>query len=67
MHDLQLPGHIYTRCCNADDCSGNWRTIQRNFVLGGCERQTHVVTPTSQEVCVEEVGAIGKVDRAVGF
>ena len=61
-----MSGHIYPHCWHEDDWLGNRRTLQRQFVRGGYERQTHVVVPDSWGVLFEEVGAIGKVDRAVG-
>ena len=48
-----------------DDWSGNQRNLQRHFLQKGYERKTHVVIPASQGVCIEEVGAIGKVYIAV--
>ena len=62
-----MSDQIYPGCCHTDDWSGNRKTLQRQFVQGGYERQTHAVVPASWGVYVEEVGSIGKVYIAVGL
>ena len=62
-----MSGQIYPHCCHADDWSGNLWTLQRKFVQGGYEQKIHAIIPASQGVCVEDVVAIGKGNRAVGL
>ena len=65
MHEVNKSGQIYPCCWHADDWSGNRRTLQRQFLRGGYERQTHAVVYASRGVGVEDIGSIGEVDRAV--
>ena len=62
-----MSGQIYLLYRHADGCPRNQRTLQRQFVQEGYERQTHAVVYFSWGVGVEEFLAIGKVDIAVGF